>query len=137
MPGGDPPSSLIRFMHHRDGGERGNLYWQRANMDGAPFRGHEPPRLPEEEYQQRVVEVIDPKIGTFDLSDPGERQAYLEVLNKIVNGWATLSHRERRYCEGTRNWVVHIEWLEHFMEDGSPVQGSLSPSVMQGGNGHE
>ena len=77
-------TSLLKFMSDNDGGERGQLHWGRAGIDGAPFRGPVS-SLTEEEYNARVTRVGDPKNGIFDLTDPDQNKAYLLVMDKIVN----------------------------------------------------
>ena len=36
-------NSLVKFTGRKDGNGRGQLYWERADIDGLPFRGHNAP----------------------------------------------------------------------------------------------
>jgi len=112
-------TGLVKFMNETDGGDRGKLHWNRAEVDGAPFRGNAP-RLTEAEYRNRVTKVGDPKNGIFDLTKPEENQQYLSVMDKIVNQWARLIHVERVITAEKKE--VYIEWVEWFMEDGAAPQ---------------
>jgi hypothetical protein len=135
-----PPTSLVKFADRHDGNGRGRLYWNRADVDGYPYRGQSPPLLKEEEYAERVTRVADPLNRVFNILDPDDNRQYLDVLDKITNGWAQLVYIDRSidpdHCnmrqEGPQK-LIYVEWVEFFMEDGStPVQMSG-----QGGmNGH-
>lgn len=118
-------SSLVKFANRIDGNGRGKLYWGRAEHDGLPFRGPMAPMFTEEEYEERVVRVADPRNGTFRTWDPVENQQYLDVMDKILNGWATCLFAERwrarvrRGKHTVERHVVYIEWAEYYLEDGS------------------
>jgi hypothetical protein len=116
------PTSLVRFMNQTEGNGRGNLSWQRAGVDGAPFRGP-PPLLREEEYEQRVVRVGDPQVRIFKISQdaPDEIKAYQEVMTKVVNGgWGQILHVDRQFNQAEGHWMVYLEWVQWYMEDGHP-----------------
>jgi hypothetical protein len=118
--GGDNATSLVRHMHQTDGGERGDLHWGRAGRDEAPFRGHRPPVLREEEYNDQVVRTGDPHIRVFDMSVPEDQEAYLDVLTKIINGnWGQAVHVDRQFVPEKNNWVVYFEWVQWYMEMGT------------------
>lgn len=121
-------SGLIKFASRvQDGGERGNLYWKRALQDGAPYRGRTPPNYTQEEFENNTVRVADPKNGTFYTGDPKQNVAYLDVLDKISNGWGALVWVERRYVKpDDPYYTVSIEWLEYFLEDGTPTQQGIA-----------
>jgi len=88
-------SSLIKFTNRTDGNGRGKVYWGRADRDGLPFRGAAAPTYTEDEFQDRVVRVADPKNGTFDTGDEEQNKQYLAVLDGIANGWFQLIHIDR------------------------------------------
>lgn len=110
------PTSLVRFMHERTDSRGKPIYWGRAGIDGAPFRGT-PPLLKEEEMEARLVRTGDPQNGIFDLSDDRQNATYLTILDKVVNGRAQLLSPRHFIDGGTK---VYIEWVEWFMEDGAP-----------------
>ena len=111
-------SGLVKFMNEVNGNGRGALHWHRSDIDGAPFRGQIPPTMTTEEFEQKLTRVGDAKNRVFDLSDANDNQAYLKVLDKIVNGWAQPLHVERLITIDKKE--VYIEWVEWFMEDGTP-----------------
>lgn len=121
-----PGTSLVKFMSHHNGGGRGRLYWNRADVDGAPFRGNGnlPMMYTEEELETRLTPVYDSHVRIFDLSDPDQTAAYREVLDKLANGWATERYVHRAHAvdpkTGNLRTLVHLEWYEKFMEDGQP-----------------
>ena len=114
-----PATSLVKFMGEKSSNGQ-PLGWGRVDVDGAPTRGAIP-TLPEEELQSRLTRVGDPKNQMFNTNDPEENKEYLAVMDKIVNGWAQCLHREMHFDAASRNVLVYVEWVEWFMQDGSPM----------------
>ncbi len=118
-------TGLIKYMNQTNGGKRGSLHWGRADIDGAPFRGELPPMLPEEELDERLVRIADPRNRVFDLSDPTDNAAYLEAVDKIVNKWGHLMYIKRVVTRNKKTDAikvrVYMEWVEFYMEDGQPM----------------
>lgn len=128
-----PSSPIMRFMG--EGGQQ--VYWGRADVDGAPFRGPMSPMLTNEEAEERLVRVGDSRQQLFDLSDPEQAKKYAEVCERIVNGWYQPMHRQhlpvkirrvrRDPTTGERTVTydvimkVYIEWVEVYMQDGRPM----------------
>ena len=123
-------NSFVKYANGRKPNADTKLYWSRAGEDGAPFRGAEPPTLTGPEYDNRVARVFDAKNRTFDTSNPADNKAYLDVIDKISNGWYQLIHRHHEpvVIKDEKDGVttvklkvlVYIEWLETYMEDGKP-----------------
>ena len=130
------PSSLIKFMSEKSSNGRGKLHWARAGEDGAPFRGPQAPMMTEEEFDERLVRVGDPQIEIFDIGDPEQRALYKAVMDRIVNGWAQCQFVERQFAPATSSWIVYIEWVEYFMEDGMPMASHNPLAADSSGNGH-
>jgi len=116
------PNNLIKFINRTDGNGRGNLYWGRADVDGLPFRGPEAPLLREEEFDDRLVRVADPKNGTFYTGDEEQNKKYLEVMDGAANGWFHVMFVDRWREEDDKYHHVYLEWLEYFLEDGQPTK---------------
>lgn len=77
--------------------------------------------LREEEYEQKVTKVGDPKVEILDMSDKDQKAKYQEILSKVVNGWAQVLHIDRQADKDKPGgWFVYIEYVLYFMEDGSP-----------------
>lgn len=114
-------NGLVKFTSRKDGNGRGQLYWERADIDGLPFRGEQPPLFRNEEYEERVVRVADPKNGTFYTGDPEQNAAYLKIMDGIANSWYRLVFIERWRDEGDNHHRIYVEWLEYFLEDGKPM----------------
>lgn len=119
-------SSLVKFLNQQQGGNgRGKLFWGRLDKDGLPFRGPFAPNLTEDEYEERVVRVADPHNGTFRTWIPEENNAYLEVIDKVLNGWAVTLYqdtwKQRIKIDGKlqRRPVHYLVWAEYYLEDGS------------------
>lgn len=138
------PSSLLKFSELVEHSGR-RVFWDRVDVDGAPYRGPAPPIMPEEEYEARAVRVADPKNGFFDVSKPEDNKAYLAVLDACFNGWFQCIHIDRFWRGTTQHYV---EWVEYFMEDGARTpylphgimelshgQGNVSGNSSPGANG--
>lgn len=127
--------SLVKFTNrHLHRGKK--LHWGRADQDGLPYRGAFAPQYTADEFEDRVVRVADPQCEVFDLSDPEQKQAYLQVIDGVVNGWFQCLFVNRRGSrKDPRRVYVHIEWVEYFLEDGHPTP-FLSPGTMELANGH-
>lgn len=111
-------ASLSKFFNRTQ--SRGQkLYWGRAQMDGAPFRGQAPPLLTEDEYEQRVVRVVDVQAEFFDISKKDQKRAYLDVLDGAANGWFRILYIKRFRKSPS---VHYVEWAEFYLEDGSQVR---------------
>jgi hypothetical protein len=108
-------SSLVRYATEGRSGDGQKLYWARAGIDGAPFRGQYPPDLTEAEYDDRVVRVSEPQNGFFDVTDPKQNAKFLDVMGKIYNGWYQGVHIERFWRGTTQHY---LEWNVYYMEDG-------------------
>jgi len=125
------PSSLIKFMNRHDGNGRGSLHWHRAEQDGYPFRGPVSPTMTEQEFEERLTKVADANVREFDLSDEEQTRVYIDVLDKIHNGWANCFYIER-YRDKDDKRRVYVEWVEYYMEDGTrspaiqPMSGMTS-----------
>ena len=114
-------NSLVKFTSRKDGNGRGQLFWERADIDGLPFRGQQAPLLRGDEFEDRVVRVADPKNGTFYTGDPEQNAVYLKVMDGVANSWYQLVYVTRWRDKGDKFHYVYIEWLEYFLEDGKPI----------------
>jgi hypothetical protein len=128
--------SLVKFTNRKV--HRGKkLHWGRVQRDGLPYRGAFPPMYTEEEFEQAVVRVGDPQAETFKLDDRDQHQAFLQVLDGIVNGWFQCLFIERyRSPKKPTEWYAHVEWVEYFLEDGHPTP-YLSNGTMELASGQQ
>ena len=124
--------SLIKFMDQKKDGKGNALHWGRADIDGAPYRGAPIPGLTESEAEDRLVRIAEPYNRVFDLSVHEDNVAYLEVCDKVVNGWAKFTDRKRvtirvrkKLPDGTIErdvkFKIYVEWVEVAMTDGKPM----------------
>ena len=120
--------SLLKFASRRP-----DLHWGMAAEMGAPFRG-DVPTLKEGEADSRLIQVNDPKIRIFDLSDPKQEKDYVEILDKVSNDWAQIIFIERHALKTVTvdpetkasiedvRMKVYVEWLERYVEDSQKDQ---------------
>lgn len=105
-------------------GKQPPVHWYRVDLDGLPYRGPVDPTLDQEQMDDRLAVVCDPHNRLFDLTDKADNKAYLEVVDKIVNGWWVLTRRqfyERLADDGTVTLKVYMEWVERYLENGDPA----------------
>ena len=128
-------SSLVKFSNRTKSAGR-NLYWNRADIDGLPFRGPAPPIMPEEEYEHRAVRISDFRNGFFDVTNATENKLYCDVMECCFNGWFRLYYQEKFWTspEGYRTTKHYLEWVEYYMEDGSRAP-FVTSGMMEVGNG--
>lgn len=107
--------SLSKYLHNGGNG-RGQLFWQRAGVDGAPFRGHHAPLLRDEEFEELTETVVDGRVKIFDLSDANDRAEYEDVLDKACNGWYRILLRVPQWVEAKLTWFVYCEWAVRVKE---------------------
>ena len=119
--------SFLKFRPEA-GPDRGQVYWNRAQRDGLPFRGSHPPLLRDEEFDEFSERVDDVKTGLFDTSDLTQRlpagdtkaRTYREVLDGIVAGWFRLVFRDHKWSTdvetGQPVMHIYIEWTEPYLE---------------------
>jgi hypothetical protein len=107
-------SSLVKFVDttSRNGQK---IWWHRSNIDGLPFRGPQPPIMPDEEYESRAVRVADVRNGFFDTTSVEQNKQFCEVMECCFNGWFQMVYIERFWNGSTQHYV---EWAEYYMEDG-------------------
>jgi len=118
--------------------DRGNLYWHRAEVDRAPFRGKSVPLLKEHEYEGRVERVWDCYCGTFDTSAP-EQLVHGRTLQWIMDSamakWVTVIFREHSWGErdGSPIMFQYIEWAEPYQELPAGANGDAVHNYVNGG----
>ncbi len=111
--------SIVKFLNQKNGGDRGQLYWGRASIDGAPMRSsaQQLPLLKEEEFETRVQRVHDTKVKVFDLAIPEQLLEYQDTLDHMTNEWWIMLYHERQFVAGTNNWKALLIWSEPHMEE--------------------
>jgi len=119
-------SSLVKFVQHQKTSGGDKLYWGRVEEDGLPFRGPMPPNWTDEEFAERTTKVADPGNGTFYTGDPVQNKQYMEIIDRIANGWYGLVFTERWREPGDKCHYVYIEWLAYHLQDGSAAPADSS-----------
>jgi len=106
--------SLVKYKNSSQNPD--DFHFGRADVDGFPFRGL-PPLVKEEEVEDRMVRMAEAKNGTFYTGDPEQNQRYLEVLDRIANGWYTTVFTDRWRNEGDNFHYIYLEWLVNYFQD--------------------
>ena len=102
--------SLIKFVDRRNGGERGDLHWGRALIDGAPMRfSGPPPLLKEHEFDERTRKVYDTTVKVFtDLAAPEQLEEYQEIVDGCMNGLYTVIRHKEVYDRRRGKWTAFL-----------------------------
>jgi hypothetical protein len=122
------PTSMIKYLGQVNGGKQ-KLHWGRVDLDGLPFRGAVPPTWRNEDFENRSARVGDARNSIFDLTDADQNARYLEVLDRIVNGWYQCLNRV--FIQ--EKMVVYIEWVEWHLENGMPMHSQVPMIGMEAG----
>ena len=115
-------SKFLKFRNQQDGGERGNLYWERTGQGEPPFRGKFAPLLREEEFERFTDTVVDCHFGTFNTCTPDQvisGRTYGEILDAWGAKWFHLLkqiHMEGEDKDGNPVIFVYVEWAEPYRE---------------------
>jgi hypothetical protein len=133
--------AFLKQQHSNGHDARGRLYWKRAAMDGAPFRGPSPPMLKEEEFEELAERVWDSKFGMFNTNQPDQLvmgRTLQWVIDASLSGWVQILHRSHQWGEdeqtGQPVMFQYVEWAEPYQELPSRYYDQPGPS---GGNGAE
>ena len=103
-------NSIVKFMNNRQ--NHNGLLWGRVVVDGAPYRGSAYPMAPEEEMENRLVQVFDPKLRIFDLQGARVRTVLDEVVTagRHTASWDGRDDRGRPVASGV--YMVRIVGAE-------------------------
>lgn len=113
--------SFIKYQQDRSigaGNGRGAVSFNRAHLDGVPWRGPSYP-LKEEEYYDYTEEVLDFDVGVFDVRDPEEYKQLKIILDKAANNWFRIADYDKQWVEkpsGEKTVLVYIMWVEPYRE---------------------
>jgi hypothetical protein len=109
-----PRGSMQKFFADKGGNAHGgNLNWP-GTQDGFPVRGPAH-NLKQDEFQD-IPLALDFKSGVFRLWEPAEKQAFEEVMDRIVNGWYMQHKRVDRWCDEHTGMLVWLEWVQIYGE---------------------
>lgn len=110
-----PSGSMLKFFTDAGGPEHGGrLFWP-GTADGFPVRAETPPLLHDEEYQQ-LATVLDYKSRMFCLWEPADKQAFDQVMDRIVNGWYMQHKRKDEWIPERQHYAVWLEWVQIYGE---------------------
>ena len=121
--------SLLKY--HSEHANNGSISFNRAHLDGVPWRGPSYP-LKEEEYYEYTNEVLDVDIGIFNIRDEAERLQMKTIMDKAANGWFRLIDYDKKWVEkdnGEQTILVYLAWAEPYRElDNRRVRAELTPT---------
>jgi hypothetical protein len=117
----------------REGNGRGNVSWNRAHVDGVPWRGPSYP-LREEEYTDFTEEVQDFDVGVFDIRNVEEYAAFREIMDRAANGWYRILDYDKKWVKnqaGNHTILVYVMWTVPFRELAKRrTQAELIPTMV-------
>ena len=115
----------------REGNGRGPLSFNRAHVDGMPFRGPSIP-LKEEEYDTFTETVQDFGAKVFDISDAKEYAELKQIFDRASNNWYQIHHFDKQWGEtdaGKKTVYVFVMWtIPHKELSKHRVQAELLPT---------
>lgn len=127
-------TSLVKYQEDpsiRKGNGRGPLSFNRAHVDGVPFRG---PQLPlrDEEYNQYTEVVNDFDVGLFDIRNKEQYARLRDVFDKAANQWYQIVDYDKQWVtqeDGSLTVIVYVMWIiPHRELARSRVQAELLPT---------
>lgn len=108
--------SVLKYLEEPGTGDRGRLFWGRASIDRAPFRGRQPPMLRDEEFRRLAERVYDAGVRVFHLWNEQDRLEYESIVDKIINNYYRPIRREYLPVPEHNSFAVLLEWGAPRME---------------------
>ena len=109
--------SILKSFAER-GGEStepgGPLHWP-GTIEGFPFRGGDIPDFKEDEIDN-VPLMVDFHVKIFELWKDEDREAYVQIRDRVANQWYQVVHIDRKYDDEHKNWRVYMEWHQIYGE---------------------
>jgi hypothetical protein len=106
--------SLFKYFGEQDDRHHGRLFWSNA-LDGLPIRGASSFLLKSDEVDSFVDIHWDFHCKEFDLFNEKDLEEYTYVMDRIVNGWFYLHHRDYiREPQSNRVRYVYLEWSQRY-----------------------
>lgn len=107
---------------------KGNLHWP-GTAEGFPVRtyGEGLPNLRQEEFED-LPKILDYHSQRFLLWLPEEKAAFDIIMDRIANGWYSLSRRIDRWSDQNLGLAVWLEWVQ--------IYGEVPQSKSPGANSH-
>ena len=113
--------SLLKYAQNQQivrGNGRGPLSFNRAHLDGAPFRGASA-LLRDEEYEEYTEVVNDGFVEVFDLSIPAHKEKLQEIVDSTANTWYTIWKMQEfaaPQVDGSIKIFVYCVWTQPYRE---------------------
>jgi hypothetical protein len=108
-----PDGSMLKYFRDNGGPDHGgDLHWP-GTMEGFPFRGDRAPDLHQEEFET-IAHAMDYHSKLFELWKPEEKQAFDDVMDRIVNGWFMQHRRHDQWTDD--GLAVWLEWVQVYGE---------------------
>ena len=126
-------TSLLKYSENdqiRQGNGRGRLSFNRAHLDGMPFRGPQA-FLREDEFEEFTETVNDAFVFLFDLSDAKHQKKLQEVIDAASNNWYKLHRMTEQFVsqpDGSLKVYVYCVWVEPHKE---LAKHRMPPGMMQ------
>ena len=90
------------------------------DLEGLPVSGEMLPHMRRDEYPYRLVQVDDPVIRLYDLTEAAHRQEYTEALKRILGGVARILDRRWWVDPQTGHPMIYLEFAVQSYEDVGP-----------------
>jgi hypothetical protein len=110
--------SLFKYFGQQQDADGAKLWWP-GGPDGYPFIGGQPPVTSQDEYEDLKLSG-KMRANTFYLAKAEDLQTYVEVKDKIVNGWFIQLDRQPSWDEETKGMRIYLEWVELAYEAPQP-----------------
>lgn len=102
-----------KFCNEQHSNHRGTLQW--PGINGIPVRSNTLISIKEEEKDYAVL-VGDFHCRHFDLNNPEDRENYIWVRDRIINGWFQHIYTNRMFKDNQPYPIVYLEWVQLYYE---------------------
>lgn len=115
--------SLLKYVGEQDDEHNGKLNW--PGFLGMPVRG-QVGLIKERELEESVEVAYDFHCDEFDLSDPEQRDRYVKIMDRIVNGWYVQRFCDNYIDEVTKKRKVWLEWCQQYGQINPRSQSAIT-----------
>lgn len=92
--------------------QSGESIFYRSHTLPMPLAASGRPLLKQSEIAELAEPTGDPRVGTYRLWVPEEKQQYVDTLDYLFNNPVKVLCCERRFIREHLDYLVHVEWIQ-------------------------
>ena len=86
--------------------------WIKGSYENLPYYGPPLNLKDDDEEKKKPILNATAHVKIFHLSDDGEMKEYEEIMQKLADGHAMISHEQIKRSSDKTSWDVFLRWME-------------------------